>query len=74
MKNEKEILWSLIEKYDSISEMSDFCDAISRFIQDKQSGSDIIVVYKTLIELESVDRKKIDSTIGSKIEGFLFSI
>jgi len=74
MKNEKAILWSLIEKYDNISEMSDFCDAISRFIQDKQNGNDIIVVYKTLIELESVDRKKIDSTIGSKIEGFLFSI
>jgi hypothetical protein len=74
MKNEKAILWSLIEKYDNISEMSDFCDAISRFIQDKQNGNDIIVVYRTLIELESADRKKIDSTIGSKIEGFLFSI
>jgi len=74
MKNEKAILWSLIEKYDNISEMSDFCDAISRFIQDKQNGKDIIVVYRTLIELESIDRKKINYTIGSKIEGFLFSI
>jgi hypothetical protein len=74
MKNEKAILWSLIEKYDNISEMKDFCDSISRFIQGKQNGGDIITVYRALIELESIDREKIDSTIGSKIEGFLFSI
>jgi hypothetical protein len=74
MTNDKAILWSIIEKYDNISEMSSFCDSISSFIQNNQNSSDIINVYRILIDIDLVDREKINSTIGSKIDDFLFSI
>jgi hypothetical protein len=70
----KGILWSVLEKYDGIKEYAKFCDALSNFIQDKESNSDILTVYSFLYSLDVSDKKKIDSTIGSKIDVCLFSI
>ena len=70
----KAILWSILEKYDGISEYSNFCDALSRFIQNKVNNTDILVVYKSLLIIDMIDKKKIDSTIGAEIDACLFSI
>lgn len=70
----KAILWSVLEKYDGIKEYQNFCDSLSNFIQDKESTSDILNVYRHLYSLDLDDKKKIDTTIGSKIDCCLFSI
>jgi hypothetical protein len=74
MKNTKEILWSVLEKYDGVSAYSDFCDSLSRFIQGSENSDDLIVVYNHLLLLDSEDTKKIDSVIGDEINCVLFSI
>lgn len=70
----KATLWSILEKYDGISEYTNFCDALSRFIQGSINGTDILVVYRSLLIIDVIDRKKIDSTIGTEIDACLFSI
>ena len=70
----KAILWSILEKYDGISEYSKFCDAISNLIQGKGINSEFLVVYSTLSKLDLDDKKKIDNTIGADIDACLFSI
>jgi len=74
MENKKEILWSVLEKYDGISNLNKFCDSISNFIQNKQNGNDIINVYRSLDTIDRVDRSKINKTIGGDIDSFLFAI
>lgn len=74
MENRKEILWSVLEKYDGISNLNKFCDSISNFIQNKQNGNDIINVYRSLDTIEQSDRSKINMTIGGDIDAFLFAI
>jgi hypothetical protein len=70
----KAILWSILEKYDNISEYSNFCDTLSRLIQGKINNNDILVIYQSLLVIDIIDREKIDSTIGSEIDSCLFSI
>jgi hypothetical protein len=70
----KSILWSILEKYDGISEYSKFCDALSRFIQGEINKNDILVIYQSLLVIDMIDKKKIDSTIGYEIDSCLFSI
>jgi hypothetical protein len=70
----REILWSVLEKYDGISKFNKFCDSISKFIQNKQSDDDIINVYQSFNVIDKSDISKIKSTIGDDIDLFLFSI
>lgn len=70
----KAILWSILEKYDGISEYVKFCDAISNLIQGKSYSGEFLVIYTTLRTLDMADKKKIDSTIGADIDASLFSI
>ena len=70
----KAILWSILEKYDGISEYKNLCDALSRIIQGSINGTDILAVYQSLLIIDMIDKKKIDSTIGADIDSCLFSI
>jgi hypothetical protein len=70
----KAILWSILEKYDGISEYTNLCDALSRIIQGNISGTDILAVYQSLLVIDMDDKKKIDATIGDEIDACLFSI
>jgi hypothetical protein len=70
----KAILWSILEKYDGISEYTNLCDALSRIIQGSINGTDILAVYQSLLIIDMIDKKKIDSTIGAEIDACLFSI
>lgn len=70
----KAILWSILEKYDGISEYTNLCDSLSRIIQGKINGNDILVVYQSLLVIDMADKKKIDATIGAEIDACLFSI
>lgn len=70
----KAILWSVLEKYDGIKEYTKFCDAISNLIQGKNNSGDFLVVYNFLMKIDTVDQKKIDTTIGADIDACLFSI
>jgi hypothetical protein len=74
MINRKEILWSVLTKYDGVSEFNSFCDSVSKFIQDKQDGSDIINIFKSLTKIDKSDKEKIDNVIGNDIDFFLFSL
>lgn len=74
MKDRKEILWSVLVKYDGVTNFNKFCDSISNFIQNKQNGNDIINVYQSLDTIDQSDRGKIKNTIGGEIDCFLFSI
>jgi hypothetical protein len=74
MINKKEILWSILSKYDGIKEYIMFCDGISNFIQGKQDGDDIINIFKSLERIDKEDKKMVDKTIGGHIDSFLFSI
>lgn len=70
----KAILWSILEKYDGISEYTNLCDSLSRIIQGKINSNDILVVYQSLLVIDMTDKKKIDATIGAEIDACLFSI
>jgi len=70
----KAILWSILEKYDGIPEYKNLCDALSRIIQGSINGTDILAVYQSLLIIDMIDKKKIDSTIGAEIDACLFSI
>jgi hypothetical protein len=70
----KAILWSILEKYDGISEYTNLCDALSRIIQGGINSNDILVVYQNLLKIDMIDKKKIDMTIGDEIDACLFSI
>ena len=70
----KAILWSILEKYDGISEYTNLCDALSRIIQGGINNNDILVVYQNLLKIDMMDKKKIDATIGAEIDACLFSI
>lgn len=70
----KAILWSLLEKYDGIKEYTKFCDALSNLIQNKNITSNLLTVYTFLSKIDMVDKKKIDSTIGTEMDACLFSI
>jgi hypothetical protein len=70
----KAILWSILDKYDGISEYKNLCDSLSRIIQDKTNNTDILSVYQSLLTIDMTDKKKIDSTIGDEIDVCLFSI
>ena len=70
----KAILWSILDKYDGISEYTNLCDALSRIIQGSISGTDILAVYQSLLVIDMDDKKKIDATIGAEIDACLFSI
>ena len=52
----KAILWSILEKYDGISEYTNLCDALSRIIQGGINSNDILVVYQNLLKKQ---RKRI---------------
>lgn len=70
----KAILWSVLEKYDGIKEYTKFCDAISNLIQGKNVSGDFLIVYNFIMKIDTVDQKKIDTTIGADIDACLFSI
>lgn len=70
----KEILWSVLTKYDNHSDYRNFCDSLSRFIQGTFDGDDMLVVYKHSNLIDAEDRVKIDSTIGGHIDAYLFAI
>jgi hypothetical protein len=70
----KAILWSILEKYDGISEYTNLCDSLSRIIQGKINSNDLIVVFQSLLVIDMDDKKKIDYTIGSEIDSCLFSM
>ena len=70
----KALLWSVLEKYDGISEYREFCDSISNFIKGTFNGDDMLIVYKNSNLIDTSDRKKIDATIGDDINSYLFSI
>lgn len=70
----KALLWSVLEKYDGISEYTEFCDSISNFIKGTFNGDDMLTVYRNSNLIDTSDRKKIDETIGDDINSYLFSI
>lgn len=68
------ILWSVLEKYDRNSDYANFCDSISKFIQNNPNDMDITIVYKNLPNLDVEDRIKIDKTIGHTISNYFFDV
>jgi hypothetical protein len=70
----KKSLWNILEKYDGYSEYTDFCDSLSKFIQNKENNIDILNVYVGLSKIDRLDKVKIDNVIGAQIDSFLFSI
>jgi hypothetical protein len=74
MENRKSTLWKILEKYDGNSEFDKFCNSISRFIQDKSNGDDVLVIYQHSTKIDREDYNKIDNSIGHVINNFLFAI
>lgn len=76
MKNlgNKEILWSILSKYDNHSDYIKFCNSLSRFIQGTFDGDDMLIVYQYNNLIDGDDRVSIKSTIGDHIDAYLFSI
>jgi hypothetical protein len=61
----KSTLWLILEKYDSQPEMSDFCDSLSKAIQDLELSQDDVLNIAAVSNL--VDREDIefiDQNIG----------
>ena len=64
MKIDKQSLYEILVKYDSNELFKDFCDSLSKIIQDKYTDDDIIkiVSFATTIDKEDVD--SIDKNVG----------
>ena len=73
-KDIKSSLWSLLEKYDTDTQYSKFCNSLSELIQDKVNADNLLIVFTTLSRLDSCDIKLINETIGADIDACLFSI
>lgn len=70
----KFVLWSILDKYDNHKEYLTFCDSLSRIIQEKPKGNDLLIVYNHLRKIDTTDKCGIDNSIGSHIEYNLFAI
>lgn len=74
MINKKEILWNILSKYDGVKELNSFCDSVSKFIQEKENGDDIIKVFQGISLIDISDKNKVNEVIGNDIDAFLFSV
>ena len=63
MKN-KQSLYEILVKYDYDKSMTDFCDALSKVIQNKFTESDIIKIISFASIIESQDIEVIDQNVG----------
>lgn len=70
----KSILWSVLAKYDGLEDYAKFCDSLSRLIQDKSNGDDILTVYTHLNKIDRVDYNRVDEAVGIEISNYLFVI
>lgn len=71
----KELLWSVIEKYDGVSNKHvKFCDSLSNFIKGTFKSDDILTIYLNSNIIDDCDRNIIEQTIGGYIDYHLFSI
>ena len=60
----KQSLYEILVKYDSDKSMIDFCDALSKVIQNKSTESDIIKIISFASIIESQDIEVIDQNVG----------
>lgn len=61
----KSTLWSILEKYDSQSEMSTFCDSLSKAIQGLElSDDDVINIAAVSNLVDSDEIEFIDQNVG----------
>ncbi len=74
IKTKQSILWSVLSKYDGLTDFTKFCDSISNFIQNKSNGDDIIAVYQHFTVIDKVDYNKVNEAIGDDINNYLFTI
>lgn len=70
----KSILWSVLSKYDGLTEFNKFCDSISNLIQEKYSGNDLVTIYQHFTSLDKSDYNVVNEAIGFEINNHLFSI
>ncbi len=74
MDFDKAILWSLLDKYDSIDSYTNFCNSLSRIIQDTFTTYDIVIVYQHLCLIDKEDLVKINVALGDEMDYHLFEI
>jgi hypothetical protein len=72
--NNKATLWTILEKYENTTNMSSFCNSISKIIQEDYQNNDIINIYQGLNRIDSIDINNINLIIGNKIDQLLFTI
>lgn len=61
----KSTLWSILEKYDSQSEMSAFCDSLSKAIQGLElSDDDVLNIAAVSNLVDSDEIEFIDQNVG----------
>jgi len=70
----KSILWSVLAKYDGLEDYTKFCDSLSKLIQDKSNGDDILTVYTHLNKIDRADYNRVDEAVGIEISNYLFVI
>jgi len=74
MDFDKAILWSLLDKYDSIDSYTDFCNSLSRVIQGTFTTYDIVTIYQQLSSLDKDDLDKINVALDDEMDYHLFEI
>lgn len=61
----KSTLWSILEKYDSQAEMSDFCNSLSKAIQGLElSDDDVLNIAAVSNLVDSDEIEFIDQNVG----------
>jgi hypothetical protein len=69
----KKALWSILNKYDGLTDFTKFCDSISNFIQDKSDNTDAVTVFQHFTSIDKEDYTLINESIGSEINSHLFT-
>jgi hypothetical protein len=64
MKMNKQLLYQILVKYDSNELFKDFCDSLSKVIQDKYTDDDIIKIVSFTTKIDKEDVDSIDQNVG----------
>jgi hypothetical protein len=60
----KKSLYEILVKYDGHRDMTEFCDSLSKVIQNKYTDADIISIIANIDFLDSQEIESIDKNVG----------
>lgn len=68
----KAVLWNLLVKYDTDSDMKDFCNSVSNVLKGEFTDTDICNIFAGYNQIESQDLNSLDAIVGKTVSEVIF--